>query len=181
MTHEDARRSRASKWGKRDLQLRGKWQTARLPIQEHFPSERNWEGVPCDEAWQLEHVYGFPGEVLPQAYKVDDEFFSEDLNLVFSVGDRCFCLIAGDVGRGPQIFSWPLDASDYTIPPAAPGLYALQHPTRATARTVKFAFGWFFQREANAHLFEADDSDLAITRNRNRNRWDEMRERSHQY
>ncbi|KAF7371037.1 hypothetical protein MSAN_00737900 [Mycena sanguinolenta] len=48
-----------------------------------------WYGEPCDEAWILEHAYGFPGRVLPQAFQ-RDPLSDGCQTMLFRVGSRYF-------------------------------------------------------------------------------------------
>nr|GAT52966.1 predicted protein [Mycena chlorophos] len=120
MPDGEAPGSRASRWNKFQLDIYGPWKASVYSSSDDlfFRSQARWEGVPCDDAWMLEHMYGVPGEVLPQAMTYDSEGGWE--SLVFRIGCRFFLyadLIPGY--HGPtSFFSWPrntLDPFSHTI------------------------------------------------------------------
>ncbi|KAF7324903.1 hypothetical protein MKEN_00532500 [Mycena kentingensis (nom. inval.)] len=119
----------------------------------------SWEGLPGDLAWRLEHMYGFPGVVLPQGYR-RAAWDEETESVVLRVGSRYFCR---KDEFGSHFGSWPLDPQTYNIDghPELPDLCVLQEPTRRTAATV-------YSMYLN---FMALEQHLSSPR---RNRWDEL-------
>ncbi|KAF7301738.1 F-box domain-containing protein [Mycena indigotica] len=74
-----------AQWSKANIAISGpRWRSK--PDMEGYLRRADWQGFPCDWAWTLTHVYGFPGKVLPQAYKCEGEE-GED-RLLFQVGNR---------------------------------------------------------------------------------------------
>ncbi|KAJ7790905.1 hypothetical protein B0H14DRAFT_2625563 [Mycena olivaceomarginata] len=77
-------------WSQDNLNLDDQWSTTWLesgtPI---YPSIDEWHGTPGDWAWMLEHAYGFPGRVLPQAFQ-DDPLTDRRQNIIFCLGTRYF-------------------------------------------------------------------------------------------
>ncbi|KAJ7272748.1 hypothetical protein B0H12DRAFT_1066967 [Mycena haematopus] len=73
----DSRRS-ASRWNTTWIGDYGYW--------DYYAADM-WHGTPCDLAWILEHGYGFPGRVLPQAFQ-RDLLLDGEQNLLFRVGNR---------------------------------------------------------------------------------------------
>ncbi|KAF7319512.1 hypothetical protein HMN09_00290300 [Mycena chlorophos] len=141
-----------------------RWCLARPPLRNHFPSEYLWAGTPCDDAWLLDHAYGFPGEVLLQAFRDEgDTNETGTEGIVFYVGDRFFYRSDDDCLH-PHSCSLPADALDQIIGVAA----AAQLPTCATALTVQYAYSNFFAREGGEWLWDGSEYGLR------RNRWDEL-------
>ncbi|KAF7292968.1 hypothetical protein MIND_01196000 [Mycena indigotica] len=120
-----------------------------------------WHNVPCDHAWLVEHLHGFPGDVLLQARHED--LGDETECLIFRVGRR-YLLYYNE--EEPRFFSWPLGTTklegplppDYDAPSA-------QIPTCDTARTASIMWRRFQCDEEGSTYFPR------------RNRWQELRER----
>ncbi|KAK7017342.1 hypothetical protein R3P38DRAFT_2986696 [Favolaschia claudopus] len=68
-----------------------------------------WQGVLGDFAWKVEHVYGFPGKIIPQAY-ARDEYLSVD-RLLCRVGNRYLLYTVG-VPSEMELLSWPVHISN---------------------------------------------------------------------
>ncbi|KAJ6577486.1 hypothetical protein B0H19DRAFT_1229597 [Mycena capillaripes] len=94
-----------SKWSKDPLGLDDSWSTTWLGYHGYWNWDM-WHGEPCDFAWLLEHAYGFPGPVIPQAYQEDLEMFTQ--HLLFRVGDRYMAFI---FESNKQFRSWPLSSN----------------------------------------------------------------------
>ncbi|KAJ7760687.1 hypothetical protein DFH07DRAFT_957522 [Mycena maculata] len=61
-----------SGWSQDDIDFGENWRTDWEPVYTSgYWDWDQWQGVSCDWAWILEHAYGFPGRVLPQAYEDD--------------------------------------------------------------------------------------------------------------
>ncbi|KAF7315739.1 hypothetical protein MIND_00089800 [Mycena indigotica] len=78
MTHAELMSSRAAKWAKDKLDLNPQcWMRTDfapdkvLDETDRFPKHDTWEGQPGDNAWMLSYMYGFPGEALPQAFRIN--------------------------------------------------------------------------------------------------------------
>ncbi|KAF7329747.1 hypothetical protein MKEN_00238000 [Mycena kentingensis (nom. inval.)] len=169
MSPSEIMASRASRWAsdyaRLNLPERESWRRAAYhdffaePLYSHLQDQ--WEGAPGDLAWFLERMYGFPGDVLPQAYKrtardVDAMYES----VVLRIGDHYLCQ---SPEWGPY-GSWPHTTSPGTLNvdghPDLPRLGARQEATRQTAETVWSMFATFMLFERMAR--------------KPRNRWDEL-------
>ncbi|KAJ7860488.1 hypothetical protein B0H14DRAFT_2745071 [Mycena olivaceomarginata] len=77
-------------WSQDNLDLDDQWSTTWfVPGITVYPSLDEWHGTPGDLAWMLEHAYGFPGRVLPQAFQ-DDPLTDGNNNIIFRLGTRYF-------------------------------------------------------------------------------------------
>ncbi|KAJ7163907.1 hypothetical protein C8R43DRAFT_989131 [Mycena crocata] len=114
-----------------------------------------WQGAPCDFAWFLEHTYGFPGPVFPQAYAEDDIYDCQ--YLLFRSGNRYF-VFASDPDRGLR--SWPLGTTDFSLSSSQPQSHAC-----LTARTAGVMYRTMVSNEIDGES------------GRTRNRWIEQAER----
>ncbi|KAJ6590932.1 hypothetical protein DFH09DRAFT_190435 [Mycena vulgaris] len=97
-----------SRWSQDDIDLDEFWRTDWPPgyHTDEFTGYMEWDmwqGAPNDLAWALEHAYGFPGPVHPQAYADDDEWAGQ--HLLFRSGQRYFAFTAQSE---PNLRSWPL-------------------------------------------------------------------------
>ncbi|KAJ7039678.1 hypothetical protein C8F04DRAFT_1254950 [Mycena alexandri] len=101
MTDFELNNSVISQWSKDHLDFPEDWSRAWLGYQGYWQWDL-WHGIPCDFAWLLEHAYGFPGAVIPQAYKYISEISEQ--HLLFRVGNRYLLFIWADT----QFRSWPL-------------------------------------------------------------------------
>nr|GAT43029.1 predicted protein [Mycena chlorophos] len=66
-----------------DSQWTNEWYKDRYSARVH-----SWSGVVNDLGWVLENAYGFPGEVLPQAYTPIEQVVSGDPCVLLRIGDR---------------------------------------------------------------------------------------------
>nr|GAT57323.1 predicted protein [Mycena chlorophos] len=185
MTDEEICKSRASKWGKCErLVPRPRREATPPPFHDYFPTKFLWEGIPCDEAWLLDRLYGFPGEVLVQTHCYEGDSGSE--RVVFCVGDRVLTR-DNDVSEDP--FSWPLVDEDVNAsgdPDSGDedSVPALQPPICATALTTQFAYTRFFAEEADFRVDFLSVAELGLgvetmpgPSTPLRNRWEELRAR----
>ncbi|KAJ7669108.1 hypothetical protein B0H14DRAFT_1035759 [Mycena olivaceomarginata] len=77
-------------WSQDNLDLDDQWSTTWTdPEGCVYTSPDEWHGTPGDLAWMLEHAYGFPGRVLPQAFQ-DDPLTDGNQNIIFRLGTRYF-------------------------------------------------------------------------------------------
>ncbi|KAJ7249560.1 hypothetical protein B0H12DRAFT_697163 [Mycena haematopus] len=93
MSHSD-RANCIATWSQDNLNLDSRssdsdWKTTWINSDGHwvYYGTDMWHGTPCDRAWILEHGYGFPGRVLPQAFQCDP-YGDGEQNLLFRVGNR---------------------------------------------------------------------------------------------
>ncbi|KAF7292971.1 hypothetical protein MIND_01196300 [Mycena indigotica] len=146
-------------WGKFDIGLSHMWTLADYAHgKHHFSGQDLLLGTPCDDAWLLEHAYGFPGPVIVQAYSLNEEAPREDI--MFRIGSRYFCRL-GLVSK--DFFSWPLDETEYWTSYDFQGTSDPHPPTCPTALTVRFFFVQFYIRETER-----------------RDRWEDLLERGGQ-
>ncbi|KAF7307571.1 F-box domain-containing protein [Mycena indigotica] len=117
----------------------------------NWVNPHQWCGHPGDLAWMMEHSYGFPGEVLPQAYTPRDEAYTPCT--LFRIGDR---YLAED--SDGFIVSWSNAVDHGFHVPAA----QVELPLCPTARTDDEVF-------TKSFVVERED--------RKRNRWIEQQER----
>lgn len=136
-----------SGWSQDDIELGENWHT---DWSSAFSAWDRWQGAPGDSAWAVEHAYGFPGPVIPQAYTTD-EVLDEDW-LLFRVGNRYFAFT-----RDPDTELRSLSLT------SDPGIFGdPESHTRRTALTEGRMYGMWFNGE--------------VIMNR-RNRWLEQAER----
>ncbi|KAJ7895057.1 hypothetical protein B0H13DRAFT_827934 [Mycena leptocephala] len=113
MTDSELNESALSQWSQDGLNLDERWRTTWLGYHGYWNWEM-WHGIPCDFAWVLEHAYGFPGPIIPQAY--EEIFHLPAQHLLFRVGDRYFVFI---FDSDQQFRSWPLaPIANFRIPDA---------------------------------------------------------------
>ncbi|KAJ7746321.1 hypothetical protein B0H16DRAFT_961522 [Mycena metata] len=109
MTDSELNNSVISQWSKDHLDLPEDWSTAWLGYEGYWQWDR-WHGIPCDSAWLLEHAYGFPGPVIPQAYKYDPDLSEQ--HLLCRVGNRYLLFMWAE----SEIRSWPLsEAGEFDV------------------------------------------------------------------
>ncbi|KAF7315703.1 hypothetical protein MIND_00085900 [Mycena indigotica] len=124
MTHAELMSSRAAKWAKDKLDLNPQcWMRTDftpdkvLDETDRFPKYDAWEGQPSDNAWILSHLYGFPGEVLPQASRIiEGPHDSEDDAILFRLcpnGSNVSPNSWSSRSIGRYIFAAPVPGSYY--------------------------------------------------------------------
>ncbi|KAJ7163897.1 hypothetical protein C8R43DRAFT_989117 [Mycena crocata] len=158
--YSDPNPSLISSWVKDDIDLTQSAQGWSRDWVSGYPGYLDWDmwqGAPSDFAWRLEHVFGFPGPVFPQAYAEDDVYDCQ--YLLFRSGNRYFVFTV-DPDRGLR--SWPLGESGFSVYSAEPQPY-----TRRTANTVCSMYKVMRSRERHG----------TTTSGRPRNRWIEQAER----
>ncbi|KAJ7672193.1 hypothetical protein DFH06DRAFT_1319619 [Mycena polygramma] len=97
--------SALAQWSKDDLGLELAWRTQWLGYDGYYRWEL-WHGTPCDYAWELEHAYGFPGPLIPQAYEEPEYLFTQ--HVLFRVGNRYFIFLPECDEPDTRFRSWPL-------------------------------------------------------------------------
>ncbi|KAJ7510506.1 hypothetical protein B0H11DRAFT_1191852 [Mycena galericulata] len=100
-----------SGWSKDNLLLADSWALPRLTWIRDFAAYGYynwdmWQGLTTDFAWRLEHAYGLPGPVIPQAY-ADDEIRILQHNLI-RLGNRYMVFTPNSDN---EVRSWSLNAS----------------------------------------------------------------------
>ncbi|KAF7319509.1 hypothetical protein HMN09_00290000 [Mycena chlorophos] len=151
MPDVEAPSSRASRWNKDNLDIYEPWRQAVYSSSEEFffVSQARWEGVPCDKAWMLEHMYGVPGEVLPQATTYEPEMGWD--NLILRIGRRFFlrALFLPGYDGPATLFSWPKDTVDPFNHPIQVGDEGCQEmdPVCRTALAAHWALRTFLRDE----------------------------------
>nr|GAT53400.1 predicted protein [Mycena chlorophos] len=148
MPDEEAAASRASRWAHDNLELNSSWRPAAFSreFDLYFASQHAWEGIPCDRAWMLEHLYGHPGEVLLQATQYNNPYGGSYEVIIFRIGKRYFEYAQEhDRDTSESFFSWPAS----TLQPYGPPQDDPQplHRTRETARSARFAFSVFMTED----------------------------------
>jgi hypothetical protein len=68
-----------------------------------------WQGGLPDHAWTLEHVYGFPGRVIPQGYMNDDYHNLE--HVLFRVGNQ-YLVYCPKAKPDKRLKLWPIFPSN---------------------------------------------------------------------
>ncbi|KAJ7746319.1 hypothetical protein B0H16DRAFT_961435 [Mycena metata] len=101
MTDSELNNSVLSQWSKDHLIYPEEWRTDWLGYDTYWHWDL-WHGIQCDFAWLLEHAYGFPGTVIPQAYRYDLDLGEQ--HLLFRVGNRYLLFNSA----GTEFRSWPL-------------------------------------------------------------------------
>ncbi|KAF7293017.1 hypothetical protein MIND_01201000 [Mycena indigotica] len=134
--------SRVSRWGKDNINTFGQWKPAKYARRYGFSSQDFWEGVPCDFGWALDHVYGFPGEVLLQSTIYTWDGIGEEI--IFRIGDRYLLLTTE---KEEHFLSWSLNPGDFLYQPNHPQSCVLQLPTCETARTIQMLYQRFLAHE----------------------------------
>jgi hypothetical protein len=97
-----------SGWSQDNIDLGEIWHTDWAPrdIRGYLDCDR-WQGVLCDFAWIVEHAYGFPGRIIPQAYMFDDDYHCQ--NLLFRLGNR---YLVHNTDSDQRLRSWPVFPSN---------------------------------------------------------------------
>ncbi|KAF7292960.1 hypothetical protein MIND_01195200 [Mycena indigotica] len=144
--------SRASRWGQDNINAFGNWKKPMCTIRHGFSSQHFWEGVPCDFGWVLDHVYGFPGEVLLQS--IIYQWDAEGEEIIFRIGDR-YLLVTTE--KEEHYLSWSLDPGRFTYQPNHPQSCVPQLPTCETARAVQTLYARFLSDERNGRGRPARD------------------------
>ncbi|KAK7055946.1 hypothetical protein R3P38DRAFT_2601025 [Favolaschia claudopus] len=146
-----------SQWSHDDIDLGGMWRT---DWWDHDSCSGycycdEWQGVLGDFAWKVEHVYGFAGKIIPQAY-MSDEYFSVD-RLLCRVGNR---YLLYTVPSEMQLLSWPVYTSNrnrfFVIEDAKTECYA-----RPTANTERAMYRHMFRMEREGRSRRNRWADLA--------------------
>ncbi|KAJ6488130.1 hypothetical protein C8R47DRAFT_1126732 [Mycena vitilis] len=97
--------SALAQWSKDNLGLELPWRTQWLGYDGYHRWEL-WHGTPCDYAWELEHAYGFPGLLIPQAYEEPEYLFTQ--HVLFRVGNRYFIFLPECDEPDTRFRSWSL-------------------------------------------------------------------------
>ncbi|KAF8177079.1 hypothetical protein K438DRAFT_1939150 [Mycena galopus ATCC 62051] len=154
-------------WGSDDIDLGSIWSKHWGPqFPGGYPYRDQWQGIPTDAAWVLEHAYGFPGPVIPQAHMEEDLFGLQ--RLLFRVGTR-YLVFTINADPHDELKSYPVLPSIpnrfFDIREAQPELY-----TRRPAINEGHMYKGMLRREMRP-LY---GSEPGATR---RNRWIEQAER----
>ncbi|KAJ7481477.1 hypothetical protein FB451DRAFT_129695 [Mycena latifolia] len=108
-----------SQWSQDDIVLNERWSKDWFSEYLCYWDWDRWQGASADLAWVLEHAYGFPGPVVPQAYRGEPELALQ--YLLFRSGHRYFVF---STRSEPNLRSWPLTPSPtnsgFYIPDAQP-------------------------------------------------------------
>ncbi|KAJ6489028.1 hypothetical protein C8R45DRAFT_250588 [Mycena sanguinolenta] len=137
----------------------------------NYPDWDRWQGVAKDWAWIVEHAYGFPGLVVPQAYINDDG--SNGHGLLFRIENR-YLVFAVRAETKQSLKSWPVFPSIgnrvFAVGDAQP-----ESHTSATAITVGNMYRRILSIEMSggALMFITEFG----TATKPRNRWAEQAER----
>lgn len=121
-----------------------------------------WQGILGDLAWRVEHAYGFPGHIIPQAYMYDE--YCDSQRLLFRLGNRYF-VYSADAEPDERLRSWPVFPSArnrFFLPSEA----ELESYTRGSALTDSDMYKSMFMGELQETEW--------------RNRWIEQAERGGQ-
>ncbi|KAJ6577485.1 hypothetical protein B0H19DRAFT_1120121 [Mycena capillaripes] len=131
-----------SQWSQDTLTLDKRWSKDWLSPYPGYWNWDGWLGVPCDFAWLLEHAYGFPGPVIPQAFADDLDYSCQ--HLLFRSGRRYFVFT---LESDQQLRSWPLTPAirHFHVPNAQPESYI-----HRTALTVCSVYRAMFSEETQA-------------------------------
>ncbi|KAF8155294.1 hypothetical protein K438DRAFT_1862551, partial [Mycena galopus ATCC 62051] len=157
-------------WGSDDIDLRSVWSKDWDPqlTDDYYPYSARWQGIPTDAAWMLEHAYGLPGSVIPQAH-MEEDFFSLS-RLLLRVGTR-YLVFTSNTDPHDQLKSYPILPSIpnrfFDIREAQPELY-----TRRPAIKEGRLYKGILRREMSPCVLYG--SEPGATR---RNRWIEQAER----
>ncbi|KAJ7130292.1 hypothetical protein C8R44DRAFT_978415 [Mycena epipterygia] len=117
--------SMVSQWSKDNLPLHEMWST---DWSFGYYDWELWQGAPYDIVWTLEHAYGFPGPVIPQAHATDGMGYQF---ILCRSGNR-YLVYTRDSDK--HLRSWPLNPSDRDFHITATGAQ-LESFIRRTALT----------------------------------------------
>ncbi|KAJ7084032.1 hypothetical protein B0H15DRAFT_849841 [Mycena belliarum] len=119
-----------TRWSQDDIVLGEPWRTdwvTELSAEHQYCQYSEWHmwtGAPSDFAWQVEHAYGFPGPVVPQAYAYSDRAHQY---LLLRAGDQYLAWIPGYAVE-TELRSWPNSTLPqyFTISHSQPEFYVRQ-------------------------------------------------------
>ncbi|KAJ7816525.1 hypothetical protein B0H14DRAFT_2844671, partial [Mycena olivaceomarginata] len=93
-------------WSQDDIDLGDVWRKDWVSeYSRGYVTWDEWQGVPFDFAWILEHAYGFPGKIIPQAYMDEDLHCFQ--HVLFRLGNR-YLVFTGNAPMDEQLKSWPV-------------------------------------------------------------------------